>query len=80
MQTGIRLIGNGQAPIHKYWEHLLKLIQEDKIKPLNMVTHRFDVSDLETKYTPYSISGSLVFRRSSSRPDTLHHLLQERPS
>ncbi|UKZ84168.1 uncharacterized protein TrAFT101_000086 [Trichoderma asperellum] len=22
METGIRLIGNGQAPIHKYWEHL----------------------------------------------------------
>lgn len=50
MQTGIRLIGNGQAPIHKYWDHLLELIQQDKIKPLHMVTHRFDVSDLEKVY------------------------------
>lgn len=51
MQTGVRLIGNGQAPIHKYWNHLLKLIQEDTIKPLHMVTHRFDISDMEQVYT-----------------------------
>jgi threonine dehydrogenase-like Zn-dependent dehydrogenase len=51
MQTGVRLIGNGQAPIHMYWNHLLQLIQEDKIKPLDMVTHRFDVSDFEKVYT-----------------------------
>ncbi|EED18040.1 glutathione-dependent formaldehyde dehydrogenase [Talaromyces stipitatus ATCC 10500] len=50
MQTGVRLIGNGQAPIQKYWEHLLKLIQEDKIKPLDMVTHRFDVTDMDKVY------------------------------
>jgi threonine dehydrogenase-like Zn-dependent dehydrogenase len=51
MQTGVRLIGNGQAPIHKYWDHLLELIQADKIKPLHMVTHRFDVADMEKVYT-----------------------------
>jgi threonine dehydrogenase-like Zn-dependent dehydrogenase len=50
MQTGIRLIGNGQAPVHKYWDHLLKLIQEEKIKPLDMVTHRFKLDDMEKVY------------------------------
>jgi threonine dehydrogenase-like Zn-dependent dehydrogenase len=50
MQTGIRLIGNGQAPVHKYWEHLLKLIQQDKIEPLHMVTHRFSLDDMEEVY------------------------------
>ncbi|KAL1974764.1 hypothetical protein VTN31DRAFT_4968 [Thermomyces dupontii] len=50
MQTGIRLIGNGQAPVQKYWDHLLKLIQEDKIKPLDMVSHRFRLEDMEKVY------------------------------
>jgi threonine dehydrogenase-like Zn-dependent dehydrogenase len=50
MQTGIRLIGNGQAPVHKHWDHLLKLIQEDKIHPLDMVTHRFKIDDMEKVY------------------------------
>jgi threonine dehydrogenase-like Zn-dependent dehydrogenase len=51
MQTGIRLIGNGQAPVHKYWDHLLELIQQKKIEPLDMVTHRFDIGDMEKVYT-----------------------------
>lgn len=54
MQTGVRLIGNGQAPVHKYWEHLLKLIQEDKIKPLDMVTHRFKLDDMEKVYARFN--------------------------
>jgi threonine dehydrogenase-like Zn-dependent dehydrogenase len=54
MQTGIRLIGNGQAPVHRYWEHLLSLIREDKISPLDMVTHRFKLEDLETVYASFN--------------------------
>lgn len=54
MQTGIRLIGNGQAPVHRYWEHLLSLIREDKIRPLDMVTHRFKLEDLETVYALFN--------------------------
>lgn len=50
METGIRLIGNGQAPIHKHWEHLLNLIRQDKIHPLDMVTHRFRLEDMEKVY------------------------------
>jgi len=50
MERGIRLIGNGQAPVHKYWEQLLKMIQSGEIDPLKMVSHRVDVEDLEQVY------------------------------
>ena len=50
MERGIRFIGNGQAPVHKYWESLLKMIQEGKIDPLKMVSHRVRLEDLDKVY------------------------------
>lgn len=50
MERGIRLIGNGQAPVHLYWEDLLKKIQEGKIDPLKMITHRVRVEDMDKVY------------------------------
>lgn len=50
MERGIRLIGNGQAPVHRYWECLLKMIQEDKIDPLKMISHRVSIDDLDKVY------------------------------
>jgi len=50
MERGIRLIGNGQAPVHLYWEKLLQMIQEDKIHPYAMLSHRVLVDDLEKVY------------------------------
>jgi len=50
MERGIRLIGNGQAPVHMYWEQLLKMIQEGKIEPLKMVSHRVRLEDLDKVY------------------------------
>ncbi|KAF2401868.1 GroES-like protein [Trichodelitschia bisporula] len=50
MERGIRLIGNGQAPVHKYWHELLTMIQEGKIDPLKMVSHRVRVEDLDKVY------------------------------
>ncbi|KAJ4318175.1 hypothetical protein N0V94_004541 [Neodidymelliopsis sp. IMI 364377] len=50
MERGIRLIGNGQAPVHMHWEKLLKMIQDGKIKPLNMVSHRVRLEDLDKVY------------------------------
>lgn len=50
MEKGVRLIGNGQAPVHLYWEKLLELIQEDKIHPLDMVSHRVDIADIDKVY------------------------------
>jgi threonine dehydrogenase-like Zn-dependent dehydrogenase len=54
MERGIRLIGNGQAPVHKYWESLLKMIQDGQIDPLKMVTHRVDMADLDKVYYKFN--------------------------
>lgn len=50
MERGIRFIGNGQAPVHYYWEDLLKRIQSGEIDPLKMLSHRVKVEDLEQVY------------------------------
>ncbi|KAI1108608.1 GroES-like protein [Nemania sp. NC0429] len=50
MERGIRLIGNGQAPVHKYWEELLVQIQKGDLDPLQMVSHRVRVEDLDKVY------------------------------
>jgi threonine dehydrogenase-like Zn-dependent dehydrogenase len=50
MERGVRLIGNGQAPVHKYWEDLLVLIQKGELDPLQMVSHRVRVEDLDKVY------------------------------
>lgn len=50
MERGIRLIGNGQAPVHLYWEDLLKMIQEGKIDPTKMLSHRVAIEELDTVY------------------------------
>ncbi|KAK3670134.1 hypothetical protein LTR78_009981 [Recurvomyces mirabilis] len=50
MERGIRFIGNGQAPVHMYWEKLLGMIQDGSIDPLKMVTHRVRVEDLDKVY------------------------------
>lgn len=50
MERGIRLIGNGQAPVHKYWHDLLTKIQDGTIDPMKMVTHRVLLDDLAEVY------------------------------
>lgn len=50
MQRGIRLIGNGQAPVHKYWDELLRMIQQGTLDPLPMVSHRVRLEDLDKVY------------------------------
>ena len=54
MERGIRLIGNGQAPVQKYWEELLEMIRSGDLDPLQMVSHRCRIEDMETVYeNPY---------------------------
>jgi len=50
MERGVRLIGNGQAPVHLHWEKLLKMIQSGEIDPLKMVSHRVRMEDLDKVY------------------------------
>jgi len=54
MERGIRLIGNGQAPVHLYWEDLMKKIEDGSIDPLRMVSHRVALEELETVYKKYN--------------------------
>jgi threonine dehydrogenase-like Zn-dependent dehydrogenase len=54
MQTGVHLCGNGQAPVHKYWKHLMHLIQTGEINPLDMVTHRTRLEDMDKLYDVFS--------------------------
>lgn len=54
MERGIRLIGNGQAPVHLYWEHLLELIQKGELEPLHMVSHRVKVEELDKVYEKFN--------------------------
>lgn len=54
MQTGIRLISNGQCPVQKYWDHLLDLIRGGKVNPLDMLTHRVRLEDMEKVYDLFS--------------------------
>lgn len=50
MQRGIRLIGNGQAPVHKYWDELLELIRKGELDPGQMVSHRCRMEDMDKVY------------------------------
>ena len=53
MERGIRLIGNGQAPVHLYWESLLRMIEDGQIDPLKMVSHRVALEDLDKVYVKF---------------------------
>lgn len=53
MERGIRLIGNGQAPVHKYWEELLRQIQKGQLDPLQMLSHRVRLEDLDVIYKKF---------------------------
>jgi threonine dehydrogenase-like Zn-dependent dehydrogenase len=50
MQRGIRVIGNGQAPVLKYWEELLQQIREGKLDPTQMLSHRVRLEDMDKVY------------------------------
>jgi threonine dehydrogenase-like Zn-dependent dehydrogenase len=53
MQRGIRLIGNGQAPVHLYWDELLDMIVKGELDPLQMVSHRVKLDDLAIVYQKF---------------------------
>lgn len=53
MERGIRLIGNGQAPVHLYWNDLLQRIQKNEFDPLKMLTHRVRIEDMAKVYADF---------------------------
>ena len=54
MERGIRLIGNGQAPVHLYWKKLLEMIQKNEIDPLVMVSHRVLMEEMDLVYQKFN--------------------------
>lgn len=53
MERGIRLIGNGQAPVHLYWEELLQKIRDGSLDPSIMVTHRVKMEQMDKVYSVF---------------------------
>ncbi|KIM85310.1 hypothetical protein PILCRDRAFT_96423 [Piloderma croceum F 1598] len=49
----VRLIGNGQAPVHKYWEEILNFIMAGKFDPTFMITHRGPLEDMSKLYATF---------------------------
>ncbi|KAI8817669.1 chaperonin 10-like protein [Fimicolochytrium jonesii] len=52
MQRGIRFIGNGQCPTHKYMQHVMdEYIVTGKVKPTQLfVSHRINIDDIAKAY------------------------------
>ncbi len=46
-------MGNGQAPVHKYWHDLLAMIEAGDLDPLQMVSHRVRLEDLDKVYAVF---------------------------
>ncbi|EPT03929.1 hypothetical protein FOMPIDRAFT_1115061 [Fomitopsis schrenkii] len=54
MEKGVRLIGNGQAPVHKYWKEILyDWIIPGKFDPAFMITHRVPMEDFAKLYEAF---------------------------
>lgn len=54
MEKGVRLIGNGQAPVHLYWEEILNdYILPGKFDPTFMITHRVPLDDMAELYKSF---------------------------
>jgi len=47
MEKGVRLIGNGQAPVHKYWEEIHNFIKAGKFDPTLYVCSLSDEVNLQ---------------------------------
>lgn len=61
MEKGIRLIGNGQAPVHKYWQELLNdYIMTGKFDPTMILTHRVPLEDMAKLYRAFDTRQSGV--------------------
>ncbi|EFI27350.1 R,R-butanediol dehydrogenase [Coprinopsis cinerea okayama7 len=54
MEKGIRLIGNGQAPVHLYWKDILEnYIKTGKLDPTFIISHRVGLEDLPALYAAF---------------------------
>jgi threonine dehydrogenase-like Zn-dependent dehydrogenase len=54
MEKGVRLIGNGQAPVHLYWKEILHdYVMTGKFDPTFVLTHRVPLEDMAKLYAAF---------------------------
>ncbi|KAJ9106842.1 hypothetical protein QFC19_002970 [Naganishia cerealis] len=54
MEKGVRFIGNGQAPVHLYWEEILNdYIRTGKFDPRFMISHRVKLDEFAELYDAF---------------------------
>ncbi|ORX40847.1 chaperonin 10-like protein [Kockovaella imperatae] len=74
MEKGIRFIGNGQAPVHLYWQEILnEYIVTGKFDVTSIVTHRVDIEDFPELYKQFDkrvagVSKVFVQTKASEAP------------
>lgn len=63
MEKGVRVIGNGQAPIQKYWDTILnEYIIPGKFDPTFMITHRVPIDDMVKLYKVFDSRSAGVIK------------------
>ncbi|KAM0786491.1 hypothetical protein ACM66B_001949 [Microbotryomycetes sp. NB124-2] len=64
MQKGVRLIGNGQAPVYKYWKEILDdYLVTGKVDPRDLiVSHRIPLEDTAKCYTEFDKREKHIFK------------------
>jgi len=76
MERGIRLIGNGQAPVHLYWEEILnEYLATGKFDTKFVVTHRVPIEEMAELYVafdkrPPGVEKVFVETKFSNPPST----------
>ncbi|KAJ7074035.1 GroES-like protein [Mycena amicta] len=53
MEKGVRLIGCGQAPVHKYWHELLAMVESGRFDPSFVITHRVSLDEFPDLYASF---------------------------
>lgn len=54
MEKGVRFIGNGQAPVHLYWQEILHdYIMTGKFDVAALVSHRVSIEDFPALYKKF---------------------------
>mgnify|MGYP002718884904 CR=1 FL=1 len=54
MEKGVRFIGNGQAPVHLYWDEILHdYIMTGKFNVASIVSHRVGIEDFPALYKKF---------------------------
>jgi len=73
MEKGVRFIGNGQAPVHLYWEEIMEYLKDGTFDTKFLVTHRVSLEDFPALYNSFDkrhagVSKVFVETKASEAP------------